>query len=98
MRPILSSFSAYAFIVYVLAVFFPQSGNSQTGENYINTAMGWENYYNQHPELTNPPSHEYKNYLRWRGFWDQRSQSMDTSLSGKPSLISAVVNQIFRGH
>jgi hypothetical protein len=71
----------------------PFSGNSQPGENYFSTATGWENYYTQHPELTNPPSHEYKNYIRWRAFWDQRSQSMDSSLSGKPSLISDVINQ-----
>ncbi|MFH1298116.1 MAG: hypothetical protein ABIJ04_12765, partial [Bacteroidota bacterium] len=68
-------------------------GIPQSQENYSDLVNGWENYFNQHPEHTDSVSHEYKNYIRWRTFWDSRSQCIDSMYSGKPKLITAIVNQ-----
>jgi len=78
---------------YVLFLFILPAGFSQTQENYFESVKRSENYYDQHPELTDPPSHEFKGYLRWRLFWDSRSQCMDTNYSGKQRLISAILDQ-----
>ncbi|MBL7138920.1 MAG: hypothetical protein ISS17_09105 [Bacteroidales bacterium] len=84
--------TAFILIATMFCLIVP-SVTGQTQDNYFNDAEGWSAYYKQHPELTDPPSHEYKNYLRWRAFWDSRAQCMDTSLMGKQQLISSIQNQ-----
>ncbi|MBC8461524.1 MAG: hypothetical protein H8D67_26415 [Deltaproteobacteria bacterium] len=82
-----------SFLLVILLFGLYQPGVAQTQENYFESAQHWENYYDQHPELTDPLSHEYKNYLRWRAFWDTRAQCMDTMYSGKQRLITAILDQ-----
>ena len=92
MKNLLPKFCSIFILVFIiLGMDLP--GVTQTQENYFDNASNWEQYYSQHPELTNPPSHEFKEYLRWRAFWDTRSQCMDTTYAGTQRLVASIIDQ-----
>ncbi|MFH1936990.1 MAG: hypothetical protein ABIK52_05455, partial [Bacteroidota bacterium] len=67
-------------------------GTSQSQENYFDAVQHWDYYYEQHPELTDSLSHEYKIYMRWKEFWRNRIVSSDSALSGNPQVIQQALN------
>ena len=91
MKNLTPKFITILFLI-ILFIGLHQSGVSQTQENYFDAVQQWDNYYDQHPELKSPLSHEYKIYMRWMEFWRNRIVSSDSPLSGNPQVIQQALN------
>ncbi|TSA28876.1 MAG: T9SS C-terminal target domain-containing protein [Bacteroidetes bacterium] len=76
-----------AIVACVAFLSFIPNGASQTQENYFDAVQGWDSYFKQHSELTEPPSHDYKIYMRWKTFWNNRICSADSTISGTKYVI-----------
>lgn len=81
-----------AAIICILMLGGISDGSSQNTDSFYETVANWDAYYNQHPELTTPASHEYKIYMRWKTFLQNRIYCMDSTISGKPAVIQAAMN------
>lgn len=84
-------FIPVAFFI-ILTFLFSKNSCAQDNESFFESVNVWDNYYSQHPELTNPPSHDFKIFMRWKEFLRNRVYCVDTSLSGKPLVIQSAMN------
>jgi len=76
-----------SLIAYSLFFLIIPTGVTQTQDSYFDAVQQWETYYDQHSDLKDPPSHEYKIYMRWKSFWDNRIYCSDSTISGTKHVI-----------
>ncbi|HPS74282.1 MAG TPA: hypothetical protein PLD52_08305, partial [Bacteroidales bacterium] len=85
---LLLSVGVFIFLFFV----FRKNSFSQSEDSFRESVNNWDNYYSQHPDLTNPPSHEYKIYMRWKEFWRNRIYCVDSAISSKPEVIQTALS------
>jgi hypothetical protein len=73
-------------LVWITFFCFPAFSNAQKSPNYNSLQQGWESYYEANPLLKTTPGSGYKDFMRWKLFWQNRVYSTDSNRNGDFSL------------
>jgi len=84
--------------ITVISTFWVDTSKAQSTLNFYTIRDGWEQYYQQNPELMSTPGSGYKDFKRWENFWQTRAYSFDTLSKGDFSLLGKALNEYYSGN